>query len=123
GTSAMSNEAGGRRSEQGDFVTLLGAEVPVVRDAEGRLWAAEPDGAPAPASPAANYVRRAFGERLDEVRHAMWQVALSYPPEELNRVGMRLYESFRPRGPEGGAGGGKGVLDVALITRQRRDAA
>lgn len=123
GATAMMNDPGTRRPEQGESVALLGAEVPVVRDPEGHLWAAEPDGAPAPASPAANYVRRAFGERLEEVRDAMWQVALSYPPEELNRIGMRLYESFRPRGAEGGTGGGKGVLDVALITRQRRTAA
>jgi len=40
----------------------------------------------------------------------------SLPPEELNRIGFRLYERFRPEVPAGAAGWGKkGVLDLKLI--------
>ena len=34
-------------------------------------------------------------------------LAASLPPEELNRVGFRLYERFRPDVPEGARGGGR----------------
>jgi hypothetical protein len=38
--------------------------------------------------------------------------AASVPPEELNRVGFRLYERFRPDVQEGARGGAKGELRV-----------
>jgi hypothetical protein len=39
----------------------------------------------------------------------MEALAASLPPEELNRVGFRLYERFRPDVPEGARGwGGEG---------------
>ena len=115
----------GTRAEPGaerlDTVVLLGAEVPVARDAEGVLCAAEPDGTPASGRPAQNYLRRVFGERLEEVRDAMRTVARSYPPEELNRLGMRIYEGFRPQPAEGSGGhGSKAVLDVGLILERQR---
>lgn len=108
GTAAREGEAGS--------VVLLGHEIPVTRDADGRLCAAEPDGTPAPGTPAGNYVRRAFGDRLEEVQEAMRRVADSYPPDELNRSGLRIYESFRPLRPEGTGGrGAKELLDLALM--------
>ena len=43
-------------------------------------------------------------------------LAASLPPEELNRVGFRLYERFRPDVPDGAQGwGAKGELRVARI--------
>jgi hypothetical protein len=39
-------------------------------------------------------------ERLGEAGAAMEALAASLPPEELNRVGFRLYERFRPDMPE-----------------------
>ena len=46
----------------------------------------------------------------------MRRLAESLPPEELNRVGFRLYERFRPEVPPGVQGwGAKGVLDLARI--------
>jgi hypothetical protein len=115
----------GSRAEPGaerlDTVVLLGAEVPVAHDADGVLCAAEPDGTPAPGRPAENYLRRVFGERLEEVREAMRAVARSYPPEDLNRFGMRIYESFRPQPADGSGGhGSKSVLDVGLILERQR---
>ena len=46
----------------------------------------------------------------------MEALADALPPEELNRIGFRLYERFRPEVPAGAAGWGKkGVLDLKLI--------
>ena len=76
-----------------------------------------------PASPASvrNYLARAFGERLGEVRGAMEALAASLPPDELDRVGFRLYERFRPEVPEGVEGwGAKALLDIGRI-RQAAD--
>jgi hypothetical protein len=49
---------------------------------------------------------KAFGDRLGEARGAMEALAASLPPEELNRVGFRLYERFRPNVPAGTEGWG-----------------
>jgi hypothetical protein len=58
----------------------------------------------------------AFGDRLGEVRAAMEALAASLPPDELDRIGFRLYERFRPEVPEGVEGwGAKAVLDIARI--------
>ena len=43
-------------------------------------------------------------------------LAASLPPEELNRVGFRLYERFRPEVPDGAQGwGAKGELRLERI--------
>jgi hypothetical protein len=50
----------------------------------------------------------------------MEDLAAQYEPEELNRVGFRLYEAFRPEVPSDVKGwGAKGTLDLTKI----RDAA
>jgi hypothetical protein len=101
-------------------VRLLGKDVPVAEDPDGALLAAGSDGKTAGAAPVRNYIARAFGGRLDETRAAMEALAASLPPEELNRVGFRLYEAFRPEVPEGVQGwGAKGELRLERI----RDAA
>ena len=77
---------------------------------------AEDDGKPASAKSVQSYIARAFGDRLAEARAAMEALAASLPPEELNRVGFRLYEQFRPDEPEGVQGwGAKGELLVERI--------
>ena len=44
-------------------------------------------------------------------------VAAALPPDELDRIGFRLYERFRPEVPEGIEGwGAKAVLDIGRIT-------
>ena len=46
----------------------------------------------------------------------MEALAASLPPEELNRVGFRLYERFRPEVPQGVEGwGAKGELRIERI--------
>jgi hypothetical protein len=100
---------------QRQTVRLLGRDIPVVAAEEGTLRA-EDDGKPASDRSVQSYIARAFGDRLAEVRAAMEALAASLPPEELNRLGFRLYERFRPDVPEGAQGwGAKGELRVERI--------
>jgi len=118
-------EAGERRARAADLkprretVRLLGRDVPVKRADDGTL---QVDGSkPASAKSARSYLARAFGERLAEVRAAMEGLAASLPPAELNRVGFRLYERFRPEVPEGAQGwGAKGELRLEQIREAAR---
>jgi len=99
-------------------VHLLGRDVPVVEQ-KGSQYALDHD-KPAAPRPAHSYVEKAFGEHLPTVRRTMEVLADSLPPEELNRIGFRLYEHFRPEVPGGAAGWGKkGVLDLKQIENAR----
>jgi hypothetical protein len=96
-------------------VRLLGRDIPVLPAGDGTLRA-EADGKPASDKSAASYIARAFRDRLPEVRAAMERLAASLPAEELNQVGFRLYERFRPEVPEGAQGwGAKGELRLEQI--------
>jgi hypothetical protein len=78
-----------------EVIRLLGIEVPVSRTEDDTL-SVEDGGKPTSAGSVRSYLVRAFGDRLAEVRAEMAALAVSRPPEELNRVGFRLYEAFRP---------------------------
>jgi hypothetical protein len=96
-------------------VMLLGREIRLLPTEDGELRAAEGD---RPADPASvkRYLDRAFGAHLTEVRAAMEALAGRYEPKELNRIGFRLYEQFRPDVPPGNEGwAAKAVLDVEKI--------
>jgi len=96
-------------------VRLLGREVAVLPADDGTMRA-DDKAKPASARGVRSYVTRAFGDRLDEVREAMEALAASLPPDELNRIGFRLYEQFRPDVPAGAAGwGAKGELRIERI--------
>jgi len=96
-------------------VHLLGRDIPVLAAGDGTLCA-EDDGKPASARNVQSYIARAFGGRLAEARGAMEALAASFPPVELNRIGFRLYERFRPDVPEGAQGwGAKGELRIERI--------
>lgn len=83
--------------------------------ADGTLRA-DNNGKPASAKSVQTYIARAFGDRLAEVRATMETIAESLPPEELSRVGFRLYEKFRPDVPDGAQGwGAKGELRIERI--------
>jgi hypothetical protein len=104
----------GGAGEKHCTVRLLGREVPVSRSSDGGLLLAAHD---APAAVRA-YFARAFGDRLGEVRAAMEALAAPLPPEELNSVGLRLYERFRPEVPQGVEGwGARAMLDIGRIVR------
>lgn len=94
---------------------LLGREIHLTHDADGVVLA-EGGGKPAPSAPVLAYVTKAFGAHLAEVRGAMEALASRYEPEELNRVGFRLYEHFRPEVPSDVRGwGAKGSLHLERI--------
>ena len=96
-------------------VRLLGRDIPVMPADDGTLRA-EDDGKPASAKSVQSYIARAFADRLADAWAAMDALAATLPPEELNRVGFRLYERFRPDVPEGAQGwGAKGELRVERI--------
>lgn len=96
-------------------VMLLGKTIRLLPNADGELRAADGD---EPADPAAveRYLSKAFGDNLADVRAAMGELAGRYEPAELNRVGFRLYEKFRPEVPPGNEGWAKkAALDVGKI--------
>jgi hypothetical protein len=96
-------------------VRLLGRDIPVLPATDGTPRANE-KGKPMSATGARAYIARAFGDRLGEVRSEMAALAASLPPDELNRVGFRIYEKFRPDVPRGAEGwGAKGVLHIERI--------
>ena len=102
-----------------ETVLLLGRRIPIVRTDDGGIRADE-HGRPASDRATLGYVRRAFGERLDDVRAAMERLAASYSPDELNRVGFHLYERFRPEVPSDVTGwGAKGELRLDRIRDAR----
>jgi hypothetical protein len=76
---------------QRQTIRLVGRDVPVLPAADGTLQA-EDDGKRASAKSAQYYTARAFGDRLLEVRATTETLAASFAPEELNRIGFRLYE-------------------------------
>src|SRR3954470_8347895 len=103
-------------------VRLLGRTIPALRTPDG-IRAVEKDFRPASAASVERYLASKFGDRLEEVRAAMGQLAASRSPEELNRRGFALYEAFRPAIPAGARGwGASGELDLDQIiglTRSR----
>jgi len=96
-------------------VFLLGKPIRLLANADGELRAADGD---QPADPARvlRYLTNAFGDHLAEIRAAMDVLAARYDPVELNRIGFRLYEKFRPEIPPGNTGwGAKAELQVTKI--------
>ncbi len=92
-------------------VRLLGREIAVADSG-----VALDKGRHASAASVRAYLTRAFGDRLDEVRAAMDELAASLPPDGLNRIGFRFYEGFRPEVPEGVEGwGAKAELRIERI--------
>jgi hypothetical protein len=96
-------------------VLLFGKTIRLLPNADGELHAADGD---QPSDPAAveRYLAKAFGDHLADVRSAMEELAARYEPAELNRIGFRLYERFRPEVPAGNEGlGAKAVLEIERI--------
>ena len=94
---------------------LLGKTIRLLPDENGELRAADGD---QPADPAAveRHLVKAFGARQAEFRTAMAMLDARYEAAELNRIGFRLYERFRPDVPPGAAGwAAKAVLEVDKI--------
>ena len=100
---------------QQETTSLLGRQIRLTHDKDGVVLA-DSGGKPSAAGPVQAYVAKAFGDHLAEVRKAMEELATRYEPEELNRIGFRLYENFRPEVPPDVRGwGAKGILDIKKI--------
>ncbi|WP_043359083.1 hypothetical protein [Belnapia sp. F-4-1] len=112
---ASPDQPGGAPAPARKVTRLLGRDIPIAAGKDGALLAVR-DGHPAPAAPVEAYLARALGPHLGEVRAAMEGLADRLEPEELNRIGFRLYEAFRPEVPEDVSGwGAKGRLELARI--------
>ena len=100
-------------------VMLLGKSIRLLPTEDGELRAADGD-RPADPVAVARYIAKAFGEDLLAVRAAMQALADRYEPAELNRIGFRLYEHFRPDVPLGAGGwGAKAMLDLERVRGAR----
>ena len=101
-------------------VLLLGKTIRLLPTEDGELRAADGD-LPADADAVARYLTKAFGEHLERVKAAMVALAARYEPQEVNRIGFRLYEAFRPDVPSGAEGWeAKAVLEIEKILPRDR---
>jgi hypothetical protein len=95
-------------------VDLLQRAVPV-QQTEAGLRALSKN-RPIPPEGVQRYLTSKFGERLEEVDHAMVQLAASRSPARLAAEAYHLYEQFRPRVPAGVKGwGAAGFLNLDAI--------
>ena len=95
-------------------VDLLGRAVPGVRTDEGVR--ALDKGKPADPDAVKRYLDKKFGDRLDDARGAMRDLARSLPKAELAGEAYALYERFRPDVPKGTRGwGAAGELSLNRI--------
>jgi hypothetical protein len=102
---AERNATGAALKPRVQTVRPLGRDSPMLPAADGTLRA-DDGGKRASTKSVQSYIVRAFGDQLVEARAAMEALAALLPPEELNRVGFRLYERFRPDVPDGAQGWG-----------------
>jgi hypothetical protein len=106
----------GRAAKPGEglHVMLLHRAVPARRTSEGIRALA--GGRPTSPESVERYLEARFGDRLENARRAMAELAASVPKRELEEQGLEMYERFRPAVPSGAAGwGAKGVLDLAQV--------
>ncbi len=102
-------------------VELLGRQVPARQTDEG-VRALNKDSPVQPDS-VTDYLRKKFGDDLDDARDALEGLANAYEPDELNEKGYDLYTSFRPEIPSGKKGwGAKGPLDLKRIREMAEEA-
>jgi hypothetical protein len=116
GGKGKTEKSGTREAEmrRNQSALLLGRSIPVVRTDNG-VRATDKGKSIDPGSVRV-YLEKRFGADLAAVRAAFERLAATHPPEELQVVGFKLYEKFRPAIPEGNRGwGAKGTLDLALV--------
>jgi hypothetical protein len=95
-------------------IELMGWAIPVIKTKEGLRAASQ--GEAIQAASVQRYLDSKFGESLPHVRNVMEALARAYPPRQLAAQAYPLYESFRPKIPEGTKGwGAKGVLNLSKI--------
>jgi len=96
------------------WLTVCGRPIPA-KNTPGGIRAVIKD-KPIESDKVLTYLKRAFGDRLEEVRSAMELLAAAYEPEDLDDFAYGLYERFRPQILPGKRGWGqKGDLDLDLV--------
>lgn len=107
---------GAAPAKRQETAELFGRRIRLTHDKDGVALADDGSGKPASAKSVEAYVVKVFGDHLADVRKAMEALASRFEPQELNRIGFRLYEHFRPEVPPDVRGwGAKGLLDVEKI--------
>lgn len=98
-----------------EFIQILGRGVPAIKTPQGLRAAIK--GEEIDSESVEKYLKQKFGEDLDNARAAMQKLAKAYTPKQLEKEAYGLYETFRPKIPEGTKGwGAKGELDLDYIT-------
>jgi hypothetical protein len=88
--------------------------VPVVRTPDG--LGAVTKGKPGTPARIAKYLAGKFGDRAEDARQAMAELAAAHEPADLYRRGFRLYEQFRPAVLADESGwGALGELDLTKV--------
>jgi hypothetical protein len=115
GEGSPERERGGGEDDPGpEFVALLGRQIAARRTGQGLR--ADEKGKPMDPASVRRYLEQKFKDDLPAVREAMQALAESLEPEDLERRGYDLYETFRPEIPEGKRGwGAAGWLDLDQI--------
>jgi hypothetical protein len=112
----LSKKAKESQAGEAMMVEVVGRRVPVVKTKQGLR--ATVKGEEVRPESVERYLEQKFGERLDEVRAALKDLAKAYPPQELERHAYALYEQFRPKVPEGTRGwGAAGELSLERIRK------
>jgi hypothetical protein len=102
--------------EKTRLLAFMGRHCTVIETASGLMALSE--GKPISPKEVESYLEEKLGDRLEETRLAMTELAKSRSPAQLAREAFGLYRKFRPSIPAGAAGWGKdGVLDLDNIKR------
>ena len=102
--------------EKTKLLAFMGRHCTMIETAAGMMALSE--GKPVLPTDVEHYLEEKFGDRLEEARLAMTDLASSRSPAQLAREAFGLYRKFRPTITAGSAGWGKdGALDLDSIRR------
>ncbi len=93
-----------RKAGEAELVEIVGRPIPAVHTEHGLRAVIK--GEEIDPESVERYLEKKFGDRLDEARAALEDLAKSYPAQELERQAYGLYERFRPTVAEGVPGWG-----------------
>ncbi|KGB78053.2 hypothetical protein CNBG_4140 [Cryptococcus deuterogattii R265] len=77
------------------WVGILGSKIPIIERSDGTCRAIQ-KGVSVRPSQAYMYIRKNFKDHTPHVLGALKLIADSYESEELNRVGLHMYNEFKP---------------------------
>lgn len=104
------------RSSQ-PWVGILGSKVPILERSDGTCRAIQ-KGVSVRPSQAYLYIKKNFKDYTPHVMGAFKLIADSYEPEELNRIGLHMYNEFKPDVVEWGQ---RGALELDKVLEFIKD--